>query len=49
MNEEFEEVEEVDEYPECNNCGDIMYLLPDKSIFVCTNPECTSCYEEYDE
>jgi hypothetical protein len=23
-----------------------MYLLPDNSIYVCTNSECTRCYEE---
>jgi hypothetical protein len=30
-------------------CGGYMYLLPDNSIYVCTNSECTRCYEEEDE
>jgi len=38
----FEEDEEV----ECNMCGNIMDLLPDESNYVCTNTECTRCYEE---
>jgi hypothetical protein len=39
---EKEEKEEV----ECNNCGYLMSLLPDNSIYVCTNSECTNCYEK---
>lgn len=39
MNDEFEEIE-------CNTCGDIMSVLPDESIYVCYNSECTSCYED---
>jgi hypothetical protein len=35
-----------DEEVECNNCGNIMSLKEDKSIYVCYNSECTSCYEE---
>ena len=34
---------------ECNNCGNIMSLTEDKSVYACYNSECTSCYEEYDE
>jgi hypothetical protein len=40
-----EELEEV----ECNNCGYLMSLTEDESIYVCYNSECTSCYEEYEE
>lgn len=46
---EEEEVEELEEEVECNNCGSIMWLLPDMSIYVCCNSECTRCYEENDK
>lgn len=36
-----------EEEVECNNCGDIMSLTEDQSIYICTNSECTSCY--YDD
>lgn len=41
--------EEIEEEVECNNCGCLMSLLPDNSIYVCTNSECTSCNEEFEE
>ena len=34
---------------ECNNCGNLMSLTEDESIYVCYNSECTSCYEPYEE
>jgi hypothetical protein len=34
---------------ECNTCGYLMGLLPDNSIYVCYNSECTSFYDEIDE
>ena len=37
-----ETLEEV----ECNNCGYLMSLKEDESIYICTNSECTSCYDE---
>jgi hypothetical protein len=40
-----EELEEV----ECNNCGYLMSLTEDESVYACYNSECTSCYEEYEE
>jgi hypothetical protein len=40
--ETFEEVE-------CNNCGYLMSLTEDESVYACYNSECTSCYEEYEE
>jgi hypothetical protein len=40
-----ETLEEV----ECNNCGYLMSLTEDESVYVCYNSECTSCYEEYEE
>ena len=40
-----ETIEEV----ECNNCGYLMSLTEDESVYVCYNSECTSCYEEYEE
>lgn len=36
----------MEEVVNCNTCGSIMYLLPDNSIYVCTNIECTSYYKE---
>ena len=44
-----EELHSMDDEVECNMCGGYMYLLPDNSIYVCTNSECTRCYEEEDE
>jgi hypothetical protein len=44
-----EELHSMDDEVECNMCGGYMYLLPDNSIYVCTNSECTRCYEEDDE
>jgi hypothetical protein len=44
-----EELHSMDDEVECNMCGDYMYLLPDNSIYVCTNSECTRCYEEDEE
>ncbi len=38
-------VTEVEEEVDCNMCGYLMDLLPDNSIYVCNNSECTSCYE----
>ena len=38
--------EEFEEDVECNMCGGSMCLLSDESIYVCTNFECTRCYEE---
>ena len=40
-----ETLEEV----ECNNCGYLMSLTEDESVYACYNSECTSCYEEYEE
>jgi hypothetical protein len=40
-----ETIEEV----ECNNCGYLMSLTEDESVYACYNSECTSCYEEYEE
>jgi hypothetical protein len=40
-----ETLEEV----ECNNCGYLMSLTEDESVYVCYNSECTSCYEEYEK
>ena len=40
-----EPLEEV----ECNNCGYLMSLTEDESVYACYNSECTSCYEEYEE
>ena len=40
-----EQLEEV----ECNNCGYLMSLTEDESVYACYNSECTSCYEEYEE
>jgi len=40
-----EQIEEV----ECNNCGYLMSLTEDESVYACYNSECTSCYEEYEE
>lgn len=40
-----EPLEEV----ECNNCGYLMSLTEDESVYVCYNSECTSCYEKYEE
>jgi hypothetical protein len=34
---------------ECNNCGYLMSLKEDESIYICTNSECTSCYEDFEE
>lgn len=31
---------------ECNNCGQLMQLLDDNSIYVCSNNECTSYHKE---
>lgn len=31
---------------ECNNCGQLMHLLNDNSVYVCSNNECTSYHEE---
>lgn len=39
-------IDENDVKFECNNCGNIMVLKHDRTIYICTNPECTSCYEE---
>ena len=39
---EGESIEEV----ECSNCGSSMSLLPDNSVYVCSNSECTSCYKD---
>ena len=36
----------MEEEVECNICGSIMSLLPDNSMYVCTNSECTRYYEE---
>jgi tetrahydromethanopterin S-methyltransferase subunit G len=44
-----EELHSMDDEVECNMCGGYMYLLPDNSMYVCTNSECTRCYEEEDE
>jgi hypothetical protein len=41
--------ETLEEEVECNNCGNIMSLLEDESIYACYNSECTSCYEEYNQ
>jgi hypothetical protein len=41
-----EELHFIDDEVECNNCGNIMSLTEDKSILICTNSECTSCYED---
>ena len=40
-----ETLEEV----ECNNCGYLMSLTEDESVYACYNSECKSCYEEYEE
>jgi len=44
-----EELHSMDDEVECNMCGGYMYLLPDNSMYVCTNSECTRCYEEEGE
>jgi len=49
MKKSKEELHSMDDEVECNMCGGYMYLLPDNSIYVCTNSECTRCYEEEDE
>ena len=41
--------EEEEELVECNTCGEIMSLTRDKRIYICSNPECTSYYEESDD
>jgi hypothetical protein len=43
-----QELHSMDDEVECNNCGNIMSLTEDGSIYVCYNSECTSCYEQYD-
>jgi thiol-disulfide isomerase/thioredoxin len=48
-NNQFEMQQEELEEVECNNCGYLMSLTEDESIYVCYNSECTSCYEEYEE
>lgn len=37
---------EEDEEVECNNCGDLMSLSKDGSIYICTQTDCTSCYDD---
>ena len=44
-----EELHSMDDEVECNNCGNIMSLTEDETIYVCYNSECTSCYEPYEE
>jgi thiol-disulfide isomerase/thioredoxin len=41
--------QEILEEVECNNCGYLMSLTEDESVYACYNSECTSCYEEYEE
>ena len=38
--------ETLEEEIECSNCGNLMSLLHDNSVYACFNHECTSCYEE---
>jgi hypothetical protein len=42
----YDDEDEEEEEVECNNCGGIMSLKEDETIYICTNKECTSCYEE---
>jgi|694.fasta_scaffold45273_2 hypothetical protein len=44
-----EELHSMDDEVECNNCGYLMSLTEDESVYACYNSECTSCYEEYEE
>ena len=41
--------ETLEEEVECNMCGGYMYLSSNEEIYICTNSECTRCYEEYEE
>jgi hypothetical protein len=40
------EGESIEEEVECSSCGSSMSLLPDDSVYVCSNSECTSFYED---
>ena len=40
------EGESIEEEVECSSCGSLMSLLTDDSVYVCSNSECTSCYED---
>lgn len=37
----MEETEEVC----CNMCGSMMWYVKEDGVYVCTNSECTRCYE----
>lgn len=45
----LQELHSMDDEVECNNCGNIMSITENGSIYACFNSECTSCYEEYNE
>jgi hypothetical protein len=47
--EEEAKQETLEEEVECNMCGGYMYLSSNEEIYICTNSECTRCYEEYEE
>ena len=49
MLDKLEPKQETLEEVECNNCGYLMSLTEDESVYACYNSECTSCYEEYEE
>ena len=44
-----EEDEQEEEEVECNMCDSLMSYDEENGIYICTNSECTRCYEEYEE
>jgi len=36
----------MEEEIECNTCGELMSISSDETIYICTNSECTSYFEE---
>jgi hypothetical protein len=43
------EDEQEEEEVECNMCDSLMSYDEENGIYICTNSECTRCYEEYEE
>jgi hypothetical protein len=44
-----QEDEQEEEEVECNMCDSLMSYDEENGIYICTNSECTRCYEEYEE